>query len=562
MTEKLKILILEDEETDARLLIDELEQAGFAFECRVAKTGAEFVKLLQGKASAVFPFDLVLADHSLPGYDALAALGEVQRRGLDAPFIVVTGSLADEEAVECLRQGATDFLLKDRMKRLGPAVTRALSERRERQERDRMQEEVNRSRAAAAAALRKANATLEARIAERTRELVEANDRLTAEVAERQRAQQALQQTQKLQATGRLAAGVAHHFNNLLTIVMGSVEMALQGVTDERSRRRLTIALQASERGAGLTRQLLSFARKQMIRPELVEPSGRLADIGALFAGVLRSDVTVEAEVPEDLWSIFVDISELELAVLNLAFNARDAMPEGGKLTLRAANQNLDGEYDLTGRFVMIELADTGVGIAPDVLPRVFDPFFTTKEAGAGGGLGLSQVHGFAHQAGGAIDIESMPGEGTTIRIFLPAAQATPLARPVGSAAPRSGRPALGRILVVDDDVEVAEVAANMLQHHGFVVVQTHRAADAMALLDGGEMVDLVLSDIVMPGGMNGIELAEALRKKFPDLPILLATGHSDSVKDAAARGLQIITKPFLSSDLFERVNGLLQPAA
>jgi len=283
-----------------------------------------------------------------------------------------------------------------------------------------------------------------------------------------------------------------------------------------------------------------------------------------LFAGSLKSDIRVETDIPDGLWPIEVDVTELELAALNLAFNARDAMDAGGALKLSAANVEVDDpRLDLAGRYVRIELSDAGPGIPDDVLPRVFEPFFTTKEVGAGSGLGLSQVHGFAHQAGGAVDLESVMGQGTTVRLYLPA-----LAQPVetASASPNheaaARPPASGKVLVVDDDVEVAEVAAQILEHHGYSVTMAHRARDALDILNGGEKVDLLLADIVMPGGMNGIELAQAVKETFPALPILLATGHSDSVRDASAKGLQIIAKPYLSAELCNRVSSLVRTAA
>ncbi|WP_374571169.1 response regulator [Phenylobacterium sp.] len=563
MTNTLRVLILEDLSTDVELVVHELEESGFMPDWRAAANAREYVRALD-KGLADGGFDVILADYSLPGYDALAALGELKRRDAKIPFIVVTGSLEDGAAVECIRQGATDYLLKDRLKRLGPAVTRALVDRREAEERERMRAELARAQKTAEEALRQANAVLEGRVAERTQALSDANEKLSAETAERQRAQHALQQTQKLQATGRLAAGVAHHFNNLLTVMMGSIEMALQTATDERGRRRLTIALQAAERGASLTRQLLSFAGKQMVRPEVIEPSRRLEDIAMLFAGSLRSDIRVETDIPADLWRVEVDATELELAALNLAFNARDAMSEGGVLKLTAANvEREDERLGLAGRYVMIELTDTGPGIADEIMPRIFDPFFTTKEVGAGSGLGLSQVHGFARQAGGAVDVESVPGRGATVRLYLPAVDgaAEPATRRIERAEADIDM-ATGKVLVVDDDAEVADVAAQMLEHHGFSVRLAYRAKEALELLHDGEDVDLVLADIVMPGGMNGIELAQEVRSRFPELPILLATGHSDSVKDAAAKGLEIIAKPYMSAELCDRVLSLMRREA
>ena len=269
-----------------------------------------------------------------------------------------------------------------------------------------------------------------------------ANERLTAEMAERQRAEAALQQTQKLQAVGRLAAGVAHHFNNLLTVVLGNIDMAQQSADREVRDQLLANAIRAGQRGAVLTRQLLSFSRQQLLNPEIVQPSGQLGNVASLLGGSLRGDIVVETDIPADLWPVEIDPAELELALLNLGINARDAMPDGGVLRIAAANRTIqDDRNQLEGDFLVIEIGDNGSGISPDILPRVFEPFFTTKDIGAGNGLGLSQVHGFARQAGGAAEIESELGKGTTVRLYLPAARdSTTGARAAETAAARARR--------------------------------------------------------------------------------------------------------------------------
>jgi PAS domain S-box-containing protein len=386
------------------------------------------------------------------------------------------------------------------------------------------------------------------------RALVEANDAAEA-------AAQALQQAQKLQALGRLAAGVAHHFNNLLTIVIGNLEegTARQSAAGLAREPMLTAALSAALRGSGLTRQLLSFSRQQLLQPEIIEPSKRLADTAFLFAASLRKDITIETDIPDHLWPIVVDPAELELALLNLALNARDAMPAGGVLRLTAVNQTIEGARPgLAGPYLVIGLSDNGTGISPEILPRVFDPFFTTKDVGSGSGLGLSQVHGFAHQSGGTVGIETTPGKGTTVRLYLPA---SPGARQAAPAAEASAycRAGAGTVLVVEDDADVAALAAESLRHRGFRVKLADRAQAALDLLSQGETVDLIFSDIVMPGGMNGLELAEAVRARFPTIPVLLTTGHSDAVTDAMTRGLQIIAKPYRLAEICDRVARLIR---
>jgi signal transduction histidine kinase/CheY-like chemotaxis protein len=385
-----------------------------------------------------------------------------------------------------------------------------------------------------------------------------AHEQLKTEVAERERVEEALLHAQKLQAVGLLAGGVAHHFNNLLTVVLGNLELARQRVLDEKTDAFLLAAARGAERGAQLTKQLLTFSRQQMLQPRTVDPAVWLADVTRLLIGSLRGDIVVETDVRGAPWLIEVDPSQLDLAILNLAVNARDAMPNGGTLRLSVENKRLDDHrLGIHGDYVVINVSDTGEGVAPDVLPRVFEPFFTTKEGGPGAGLGLSQVHGFVHQSGGAVDMESVFGEGTTIRLYLPATAKSVIGH--SSDAPSVlGSNAMGHLLVVDDDVEVADIAAQLLESCGYSVRLAHGAQAALDIMKSGETVDLIFSDIIMPGGMNGVQLAEEVRRSFPKVPILLATGYSDSIAGANAKGLAVITKPYRSEDLRKRIDELL----
>jgi CheY-like chemotaxis protein len=306
-----------------------------------------------------------------------------------------------------------------------------------------------------------------------------------------------------------------------------------------------------------VTRQLLTFSGRQHLRPDRFEPDARLPDLAALIAGSLGSDISVEFEFPPGLWPVRVDSAEFELAILNLCFNARDAMPGGGRLRVTAGNRTTrDERLGIDGNYLAIEVCDNGVGIEPELLSKVFDPFFTTKDIGVGTGLGLSHVHGFAHQAGGAVDIESEVGRGTTVRLYLPA---------LGEADVRSGEPgaeaSMGTILIVEDDADVAEVAVAILADCGYQVRLANRAQGALDLLRRGEKVDLIFSDIVMPDGMNGLELAAHVSREHPDLPVLLATGYSDALGDAEGQGFQIIGKPYRSNELCNRISAMLAAA-
>jgi signal transduction histidine kinase len=384
-----------------------------------------------------------------------------------------------------------------------------------------------------------------------------ANERLTAEIAERQRAEEALWQAQKLQAIGRLAGGVAHHFNNLLTVVLGNLDLVKAFASENQIVvERLAVAARAAERGAAVTRQLLTFSRQQILKPEIFEPSAGLPALAALLGCALRGNIKIETNVPAQLWAINIDPAELELTLLNLAINAQDAMPEGGVLRISAENRSIrDERLALEGEYLMIEVQDSGSGIPPEILPRIFDPFFTTKDIDRGSGLGLSQVHGFAHQSNGAVDVESVAGRGTVFRLYLPALHATVVGRP---NEPPHRHPDFGTVLIVEDEVDVADVAAAMLRECGFEVRVAHRARLALELLGRGEPIDLVFSDVLMPDGMNGIDLAQEVEHRFPQMKVLLATGYSDALSDAVQRGLPIISKPYRRKELCERVCTLL----
>jgi two-component system NtrC family sensor kinase len=371
--------------------------------------------------------------------------------------------------------------------------------------------------------------------------------RLHDEAERRETAEAALRQAQRLEAIGQLTGGVAHDFNNLLMIVSGSAERLRRDLTSEKHRHLLDMIMNATSRGESLTRQLLAFSRRQMLTPAVIDLTQRLAEIEDMLTRSLRDDITMEVVVPDGSCAVKVDPSELELALLNLAVNARDAMPNGGTLRITVRPVVLKGkatEEGLSGDFVAIRVADTGSGIPPDILSHVFEPFFTTKEIGKGTGLGLSQVYGFAKQSGGTATVTSTVGRGTAITLYLPRTQELPApsTEPMkAEAAPRRA----GTALVVEDSPEVAEVASAYFQQLGYMVKQVASANEALELLANDPKVDVVFSDILMPGGMNGLELGHAIRRRYPAMPVLLATGYSDSVRDAVEQGFPVLQKPF-----------------
>lgn len=369
-------------------------------------------------------------------------------------------------------------------------------------------------------------------------------ERVREALAEADKAHQAVLQNQRLEALGQLTGGVAHDFNNLLMVV-GNYTHLLRARRPELAGTQEVAGIErAVATGAKLTRQLLAFARRQPVRPEAVQLQARLPEIASLLKASLGSRVQLACEVAPDTLPVLVDPAEFELALINLAVNARDAMPEGGTLRLSARN----GEAGM----VCLEVADTGKGIPADILPRVFEPFFTTKPVGHGTGLGLSQVYGLARQAGGEARIESDEGRGTRVTLLLPSLRTAELP----TAGAREEAPAPARVehalLLVEDNGELATVTEQVLQAAGFQVTRADSGDAARALLAAGSVFDIVLSDIRMPGGMDGIALARWLREQHPALPVVLMTGYSTELAQARALGLQVLPKPSPPAALLE----------
>jgi signal transduction histidine kinase/CheY-like chemotaxis protein len=400
-----------------------------------------------------------------------------------------------------------------------------------------------------------AAANLEAQVAARTSELEEANRALRLQMEERARIEASLRQAQKIEAIGQLTGGIAHDFNNLLMVISGGLEM-LDRQTDPARRKRLMDGMHhAAQRGAGLTRQLLAFSRRQQLKPESIDLARQIGGMRELLDRSLRGDVHVEFSFADDLWPVKVDPGELELVVLNLAVNARDAMPHGGTIVVRAHNVVDDAGTD----FVRLSFADSGTGMTPEVQARVFEPFYTTKEVGKGSGLGLAQVHGFAKQSGGSVRVDSEVGRGTTIELLLPRSNTIPSAGErhlVDLHVEPRRRPAAGSVLLVEDDDEVAALVCEMLDQLGYTVTRVASAAAALGALADGRGIDVMFSDIMMPGGMNGVELAREVRSRKPGLPVLLTSGYAGAARaQAEAEGMPILAKPYGIDELASSLN-------
>ena len=376
--------------------------------------------------------------------------------------------------------------------------------------------------------------------------------KITRDMTERREAEQRLlrlqeqaAQSQKMEAIGHLTGGIAHDFNNLLMIVKGQAQLMRMRAKEPKDIRALDAIDQATSSGANLTRQLLTFARRQRLNRVVIDVGERLELFHDLLASSVGRAVKLSINIDPATWPAEVDPGELELALVNIAVNARDAMPDGGALTITSRNVSLygNGVTALSGDFVALSLTDTGGGIPAEILPKIFEPFFTTKEVGKGTGLGLSQVYGFTRQSGGDVQIATEEGKGTTITLYLPRAHAkavpAQLERPAETTV--HGK---GTILVVEDNFAVGEVSTMLLEQFGYSVKRVDRAIEALEVLDKPNDVALVFSDIVMPGDMDGLALAQAIRERCPNLPILLATGYSSAAERAGAE-FPIIRKPY-----------------
>jgi signal transduction histidine kinase/ActR/RegA family two-component response regulator len=407
---------------------------------------------------------------------------------------------------------------------------------------------------------RRLNLELETRVQDRTGELATANRQLLAQIEERERVESTLRQMQRLEAVGQLTSGVAHDFNNLLTVVLGNITFLERGLAaaniDGKLAQRLGYMRTAAERGAKLTDQMLAFSRRQRLEPKVLDLNETVAGMRDLLQSTMGGSIRIATKLTHGLWPALVDPTQLELAVLNLAINARDAMQIGGSLTVKTANVSLGTpffpEEPPGGDYVEICVADSGTGMSDEVRAKAFEPFFTTKEVGKGSGLGLSQVLGFAKQSGGGVRIESRPGQGTSIHIYVPRAdpQAAPREAPV--AIKSSGR-ATGTILLVDDDGAVREVTAAELRDLGHTVLEAGSGAGALDVIEAERKIDLVLLDYAMPG-MSGADVARRIQAKRPALPILFITGFADRTALAGVSEAHIVSKPFVQNELAEKV--------
>jgi signal transduction histidine kinase/CheY-like chemotaxis protein len=411
-------------------------------------------------------------------------------------------------------------------------------------------------------AIRAAEELLERRVEERTAELESANRQLAGQIVERERVESALRQAQRLEAVGQLTSGVAHDFNNLLMVVLGNIRQMQKLHAEPTTQRRLHMMAKAAERGAQLTAQMLAFSRRQRLEPRPVDLNETVLSMRDLLQSTMGGSIQIKTVLNASLWPAMIDPTQIELVILNLAINARDAMEVGGALTVETDNVTLGPpsrpEEAPAGDYVMVAVTDTGSGMSDEVLGKVFEPFFTTKEVGKGSGLGLSQVFGLAKQSGGGVRIDSTVGAGTSVQVFLPKASEAPSADAASAPEASAAKPKNVHVLLVDDDSAVREVTAGILQDLGYGVIEAGSGGAALDVLDREADIDLLLVDFAMPG-MNGAEVAREVHARRPDLPILFITGYADTEVLAAAGDDGILRKPFVEKDLAAKLRSALR---
>jgi len=641
MTVHLHALILEDRPADARMVVDGLLKAGFELDYRRADNEQEYLAHLRPD------LDIILADYSMPQFTALQALALLQERGYDIPFIIISGKISEEAAVESIKQGGADYLLKDRLGRLGQAVTRALEEKQIREEKRRTEVALRRSEERyrlllanipdvtwtgdpegktifispnsenifgytpeEVYELSKADSTLfdrvhpedvahlrekyhelfaagkaydvEYRVRKKDGQWVWVHSRamatleqdgveyaygVTSDISVRKGLEAQLLQAQKMESVGRLAGGVAHDFNNLLTVIVGYCQL-LRDSHEESDRRRDQLAEieKAGKRAASLTRQLLALGRQQVMRPRVLNLNSIVADIQKMLRRLIGEDIDFETSLNESLGSVEADPGQIEQVIMNLAVNARDAMPNGGSLLIETDNVELNEDYaqhhpyTVPGSYIMIAVSDTGFGMDRDTQSHIFEPFYTTKEQGKGTGLGLSTVYGIVKQSGGYIEVYSELGQGTVFRIYLPRVDqaAEALVRVGTGPLPQQGSET---ILLVEDDQMVRTFALQVLTQRGYEVLAAASGREALSVSqEHAGQIELLLTDTVMPG-MSGPQVAENLRRSRPGTKVIYMSGYTDEAvirHGVLNERVHFIQKPFDPDHLGRKVRQVL----
>ena len=479
----LKILYVEDNLGDRTLVARALKADGLQCELNCVKTRREFDTALQSGA-----FDVIISDFTLPAFDGMSALKAARGSRPEVPFLFFSGTIGEERAVESLKSGATDYVLKDHVGRLGSAVRRALAEREERSRRRILEEQ--------------------------------------------------LRQAQKMEAIGQLAGGVAHDFNNMLFVIRANTELVQMkaGQLSPELTDCLKQISMASERAANLTRQLLAFSRKQVLQAQPVALNELVANLVKMLNRIIGENVHLECHYASHVPPVYADPGMIEQVIMNLVVNARDAMPQGGRLRLVTETVAFNETRAQThpearaGEFVCLEVNDSGTGIAPDHLAHIFEPFFTTKEHGKGTGLGLATVYGIVNQHNGWVEVATRLGEGTTFKVFLPVMSAAQTDG-TGSLQEKVPRGGTETVLLVEDEPSVRTITRRVLESFGYKVHESGTARDALAIWQAQrDRIDLLLSDIVLAEATNGQQLAKEFRAQKPGLKVILMSGYSSDI--------------------------------
>jgi len=543
--DKVNILLVDDQQAKLlayEVILDELHE-----NLLKANSAREAFTLLLKNEIAVVLIDVCMPE--LDGFELAAMIREHPRFKTTAIIFVSAIAMTDLDRVKGYEYGAADYVPVPVVPELLRAKVRVFAEL-YRKTRD----------------LERLNIELERRVAERTAELAEANADLERRVeertAEREQALAQVHEMQKLDSLGQLTGGLAHDFNNLLMAILGNLEMMSRRIgTEDPTRRLIDGASRAAERGAALTKRLLAFARRQELRPEPIDVARLIEDMSDLLRRTLGPTIELAASFPNDLALVHVDPNQLELAILNLSINARDAMPQGGKLMISAWRETVDNARELEpGEFVRVAVSDSGTGMDEATLKRAAEPFFTTKGLGKGTGLGLSSVYGMAKQSGGAIAISSRVGVGTTVELWLPVAAGAEKRAVLGVAAGVAKddctKTRACSILLVDDDPMVAETTVGMLEVLGHRVKVASSGGRALEMLVADASVDLVITDYAMPG-MTGKELAQRIRETRPNLPVVLASGYAELAAQDDS-GLPRLDKPYALDKLASVIGAMV----
>ena len=512
MPTKLSLLVVEDSENDSLLTLRELERAGY----EVMHTRVETEQGLRAALQQT-RWDIVLSDYNVPGFSGAAALEIVREVRRDLPFIFVSGTIGEETAVSAIRAGANDYVMKSNLTRLAPAIERELREAASREERRELENQ--------------------------------------------------LRQSQKMEAVGRLAGGVAHDFNNLLTAIMGYAQLAAgrlppghQALLDVQE------IMTASERAAMLTRQLLAFSRKEVIQTRVLDLGALVTDMAKMLRRIVGEEIQMLVRTQEGLGGVKADLGQMEQVVLNLVVNARDAMPEGGRLIIETENVELGelyaGEHVAAkpGAYILLAVSDTGIGMDEETKSRIFEPFYTTKGSDKGTGLGLATVYGIVQQSGGAIQVYSQPGRGSTFKIYLP--------RTAGPAETLRSSDSLDQaprgtetVLLVEDQDVVAAVVRGALQACGYQILEARHGEEALRIWKAeSASIDLIITDVVMPV-MNGPEFVRRAREIAPNAKVLFMSGYTEhgfSAHGEMGSTDGFLQKPFAPAALARKVRELL----